>query len=134
MPKPCRTHRSTMEPSERHHWTVVEGSHGLVEACTLAIDAVSGDYIRLTRFLPGADSTAAPAKSHDYPEEIYIVSGSLYDVAFQRWLRAGDYASRPPFELHGGFRTDEGCLVLEVSFPSQGRRGADDMATRHPSD
>jgi hypothetical protein len=53
---------------------------------------------------------------------------------FQRWLRAGDYASRPPIELHGGFRIDEGCLVLEVSFPSQGQRGDEDMPTRHPSD
>jgi hypothetical protein len=32
---------------------------------------------------------------------------------------SGDYASRPPGEPHGPFRTDEGCLVLEISFPSQ---------------
>jgi len=33
--------------------------------------------------------------------------------------RMGDYASRPPGEAHGPFRTDEGCLVLEMSYPSQ---------------
>jgi hypothetical protein len=33
-----------------------------------------------------------------------------------RWLKAGDYASRPPGELHGPFKTDVGCVVLEVSF------------------
>lgn len=45
------------------------------------------------------------------------MEGSLYDVAFERWLMAGDYASRPAGETHGPFRTEEGCLVLEMSFP-----------------
>jgi hypothetical protein len=36
--------------------------------------------------------------------------------------RKGDYASRPPGEPHGPFRTNEGCLVLEVSFPSQANK------------
>jgi len=40
-------------------------------------------------------------------------------AAFDRWLDKGDYASRPPGEVHGPFRTDEGCLVLEISYPSQ---------------
>ena len=31
----------------------------------------------------------------------------------------GDYASRPPGEIHGSFKTDVGCLVLEISSPSQ---------------
>ncbi len=112
-----------MAPGERPPWQLVDGSNGLIEACTLAIEPASGDYTRLTRFMPGADTTASEPKSHAYPEEVYIVSGSLFDAAFQRWLHAGDYASRPPGELHGGFRTDEGCLVLEVSFPGQSRAG-----------
>jgi len=33
----------------------------------------------------------------------------------------GDYASRPPGELHGPFRTEDGCLVLEISYPSRSR-------------
>lgn len=27
-------------------------------------------------------------------------------------------ASRPPHEMHGPFRTETGCVVLEVSFPN----------------
>jgi hypothetical protein len=91
----------------------------MAEELTLAIDEQTGDYTRLTRFAPGADTSAFGSKSHDYPEEVFIVEGSLYDAAFDRWLYKGDYASRPPGEAHGPFRTDEGCLVLEMSYPSQ---------------
>jgi len=59
------------------------------------------------------------SKSHNYPEEIIMLEGRLYDAAFDCWLTTGDYASRPPGGVHGPFRTDEGCLVLEISFPSQ---------------
>lgn len=85
----------------------------------LSIDPVTGEYTRLTRFLPGADTSPFGGKAHAYPEEVFIVSGRLYDHAFGRWLKAGDYASRPPGELHGPFRTDQGCVVLEVSFPNR---------------
>ena len=50
---------------------------------------------------------------------MFIVERSLYDAAFYCWLHKGDYASRPPGEAHGPFRTDEGCLVLEISYASQ---------------
>jgi hypothetical protein len=53
------------------------------------------------------------------PEEIYINSGRLYDEAFGVWLEAGDYASRPPGEIHGPFICEKECLVMEVSFPGQ---------------
>ena len=86
---------------------------------TLSIDPETGEYTRLTRFLPSADTTPFGGKSHTYPEEVFIISGRLYDYAFDRWLTAGDYASRPPGEIHGPFRTDEGCVVLEVSFPNK---------------
>jgi hypothetical protein len=93
----------------------------MAEELTLSRDADTGEYTRLTRFAPGADTAAFGGKRHDYPEEVYIVSGRLWDEAFGLWLEAGHYASRPPGELHGPFRTDVGCLVLELSFP--GRRG-----------
>ncbi len=67
----------------------------------------------------GYDTTPFGPKSHRYPEEILIVKGRLYDEAFDKWLEVGDYASRPPGEIHGPFKTDVGCLVLEISSPSQ---------------
>ncbi len=47
------------------------------------------------------------------------MKGRLYDAAFKKWLISGDYASRPPGEVHGPFTTDGECIVLEISYPSQ---------------
>jgi hypothetical protein len=91
----------------------------MAEELTLSHDPVTGEYTRLTRFRPGADTAALGGKTHPYPEEVFIVSGRLYDAAFDLWLELGHYASRPPGELHGPFRTDDGCVVLEVSFPNR---------------
>jgi hypothetical protein len=74
---------------------------------------------------PGADTTPFGGKSHGYPEEVFIVSGRLYDQAFDLWLEAGHYASRPPGEVHGPFKTELGCIVLELSFPMRGAGNGD---------
>jgi len=100
-------------------WKPIDGMEGVAEELTLAIDEESGDYTRLTRFEPGADTSSFGPKSHNYPEEIMIIQGRLYDAAFDKWLEVGDYASRPPGEVHGPFKTVSGCVVLETSYPSQ---------------
>jgi hypothetical protein len=82
-------------------------------------DPISGDYTRLTRFKAGADTSMFGGKSHAYPEEVYIISGRLFDAAFDVWLEAGDYASRPSGEVHGPFICEQECVVLEISFPSK---------------
>ena len=119
MPKTTETYWNPLLESGAHRWEAIEGMEGVAEQVTLAIDHETGDYTRLTRFLPGADTSAFAPKSHDYPEEIMIIQGRLYDAAFDRWLETGDYASRPPGEVHGPFRTDAGCVVLEMSYPGQ---------------
>lgn len=98
-------------------WTPVPGLEAQAAFCTLSHCVETGEYTRLTRFVPGALTQTAAV--HDYPEEVFIVSGRLFDAAVQRWLEPGDYASRPPGEVHGPFQTDEGCVVLEVSFPKR---------------
>jgi len=119
MAKSTATYWNVLAPGSARQWETIAGTEGLVEQLTLSIDQASGDYTRLTRFKPGADTTPFGAKSHTYPEEILIIQGRLYDKAFERWLETGDYASRPPGELHGPFHTDVECLVLEISYPSQ---------------
>jgi hypothetical protein len=119
MPKTTVTYWNPFEPANQEKWSPVEGLEGIAEELTLSIDNKTGEYTRLTRFLPGADTTAFGGKSHDYPEEIFIVSGRLYDQAFDMWLETGYYASRPPGEVHGPFKTEEGCIVLEISFPNK---------------
>ena len=119
MTKSTTTYWNTLSEDGRGKWTPVKGLERMAEEVTLSHDPVTGEYTRLTRFLPGADTSAFGGKTHAYPEEVFIVSGRLYDAAFGLWLEAGHYASRPPEELHGPFRTDVGCVVLELSFPQR---------------
>lgn len=100
-------------------WEEIKGSDGNMFQVTIAEDPETGDYTRLTRFKDGYSTESFGAKSHGYPEEIFIVSGRLYDESFGVWLETGSYASRPPGELHGPFRADGDVIVLEVSYPSQ---------------
>ncbi len=119
MSKTTITYWNPLIPQNNDAWEPVAGLEGMAEQLTLSIDADTGEYTRLTRFFPGADTTPFGGKRHDYPEEIFIVSGRLYDGAFGLWLEAGHYASRPPGEPHGPFKTETGCVVLEVSFPNK---------------
>ncbi len=119
MPKSTVTYWNPLFPDNGGKWQPISGLEGMAEELTLSLDEETGEYTRLTRFHPGADTGAVGGKRHPYPEEIFIVSGRLYDEAFGVWLEPGHYASRPPGELHGPFRTDVGCVVLEVSFPDR---------------
>ena len=118
MSKSTNTYFNALLPENSKNWEVVKGTNGLVEYYTLSTDD-NGDYIRLTCFKAGADTASFGAISHLYPEEVFIVSGRMYDDSVKRWLESGDYASRPPKELHGPFKTDVECIVLEHSYPSK---------------
>ena len=122
MSKSTRTYWNPLHAGSRSEWTSVKGLEGVAEELTLSIDEATGEYTRLTRFFPGADTSAFGGKSHDYPEEVFVISGRLYDAAFDMWLETGHYASRPPGEVHGPFKTETGCTVLEISFPGRKTR------------
>jgi len=119
MAKTTVTYWNALDKSNNDKWEVIEDTDGQLEQLTLAIDEVTGDYTRLTKFKAEANTKSFGAKSHNYPEEIMIIKGRLYDKAFDKWLETGDYASRPPGELHGPFVAKEECIVLEMSYPSQ---------------
>jgi len=119
MVKTTVTYWNPLTARNGNKWEPIEGLEGIAEELTLSNDEETGEYTRLTRFLPGADKTPFGGKCHGYPEEVFIVSGRLYDQAFDMWLECGHYASRPPGEVHGPFKTDVGCVVLELSFPSK---------------
>lgn len=119
MAKSTITYWNALDESNNDKWEPIEGTDGKIEQITLAIDEESGDYTRLTRFKAGANTKELGSKSHDYPEEIMIIKGRLYDEAFSKWLEVGDYASRPPGEVHGSFIAKEECVVLEIAYPSQ---------------
>jgi len=117
--KSTRTYWNPLDSKNSHEWEAVEGSEGNLSELTIAEDLETGDYTRLTKFKGGYSTKSFGPKSHDYPEEIFVVSGRLYDEAFGIWLEAGYYASRPPGEVHGPFVADSDVVILEMSYPSQ---------------
>jgi len=119
MSKTTSTYWNPLAPENSSRWTPVKGLDSMAEELRLSVDPATGGYTRRTRFHPGAETTRFGGKSHEYPEEVFIVTGRLHDAAFDLWLEPGYYASRPPGEVHGPFRTDVGCLVLEVSLPNR---------------
>jgi hypothetical protein len=76
-----------------------------------------GFRTRHLRFAPGVYTTAPFV--HDYWEEVYLVSGDL-TVGNDEKGNGGKsfppntYACRPPGTLHGPFKSEMGCLLLEV--------------------
>ena len=121
MAKSTNSYFNALLPENADKWEVIDGTDALVEFYTLAVDG-NGDYTRLTRFKAGANTSAFGAISHLYPEEVMIISGRMYDASVKKWLETGDYASRPPHELHGPFKTDVECIVLEMSYPSHSHK------------
>ena len=117
--KSTRTYWYPLSDESSNEWKEVEGSDGHLLELTIAEDPETGDYTRLTKFKNGYSTEKFGAKSHDYPEEIFVVSGRLYDAAFDIWLTPGCYASRPPGEIHGPFKADGDVIILEMSYPSQ---------------
>ncbi len=86
-----------------------------------ALDEVNkrGSRTRLLRFAPGVYTTAPFV--HEYWEEVYQVSGDLIvgndangkgGTAF----KPNTYACRPPGAAHGPFKSEKGCVLLEVHY------------------
>ena len=117
--KSTKTYWNPLSIDNFSKWSEIEGSNGNLWQITIAEDENSGDYTRLTKFKNGYSSRDFGAQSHTYPEEIFVVSGRLYDEAWGIWLEPGYYASRPPGEVHGPFVADGDVVVLEMSYPSQ---------------
>jgi hypothetical protein len=117
--KSTRTYWNPLAAESLGEWQEIEGSEGNLYQLTLAVDAQTGDYTRLTKFKDGYSTEQFGVKSHTYPEEIFVVSGRLYDKAFDMWLEPGFYASRPPGEAHGPFVADGEVVIFEISHISQ---------------
>ena len=75
MPKTTITYWNPLTHDNSIQWKPIDGLQGMAEELTLSIDVETGEYTRLTRFHPGADTTRFGGKSHPYPEEVFIVSG-----------------------------------------------------------
>jgi hypothetical protein len=96
-----------------------EGIQQKILAGGLDEDAGRGTRTRLLRFAPGVFTTAPFV--HDYWEEVYLVSGDL-TVGNDPEGHGGEsfnpntYACRPPGAAHGPFKSEAGCVLLEIHY------------------
>ena len=98
----------------RAPWRVI-GNAGTEERI-LAEDGENGTVTRLLRFQPGADTSSAGTLTHEYWEEIYVISGDLTDLRLGERFEAGQYACRPPGMEHGPWSSENGALLFEVRY------------------
>ena len=95
------------------------GFYEKILAGTLDEKSGAGNRTRLLRIVPGAFSTEPFV--HEYWEEVFMLSGDLI-VGNDKEGRGGEkftgptYACRPPGVLHGPFKSDGGCVLLEQHY------------------
>jgi len=81
--------------------------------------ARQGSRTRLLRFQPGVFTTEPFV--HEHWEEVYLLSGDLIvgndaDGHGGEQFAANTYACRPPGAPHGPFKSEGGCLLLEIHY------------------
>ncbi|SEL85411.1 cupin domain-containing protein [Streptacidiphilus jiangxiensis] len=82
----------------------------------LSRDPADPDVLtRLVRWAPGF-STLEGVIRHEWAEEVYVLEGDLSDVTLDQTFGTGYFASRPPGMPHGPYRTEQGCVMLEVRY------------------
>ena len=78
-----------------------------------------GSRTRLLRFAPGVFTTEPFV--HDHWEEVYLITGDL-TVGNDANGEGGEsfapntYACRPPGAFHGPFKSERGCVLLEIHY------------------
>ncbi len=81
--------------------------------------AKRGSRTRLLRFDPGVFTTKPFV--HDYWEEVFLVTGDL-TVGNDDKGEGGEafppftYACRPPGAFHGPFKSENGCILMEIHY------------------
>ena len=95
-------------------WDEIPGTDGMIHEQIVSRDPDSGDYTRILEFKPGTRTTETLV--HDFWEEVYIISGTLYDLAKKEKYEAGFYACRPPGMIHGPYDIPEGCVTFEIRY------------------
>jgi len=85
----------------------------------LDVENKRGSQTRLLRFEGGVFTTKPFV--HDYWEEVFLVSGDL-TVGNDEKGEGGTnykpftYACRPPGAYHGPFKSENGCVLLEIHY------------------
>ena len=96
-----------------------EGIEQKILAGSLDEEHKQGSRTRLLRFAPGTFTTAPFI--HDHWEEVYLIDGDL-TVGNDANGDGGEsfapntYACRPPGAYHGPFKSERGCVLLEIHY------------------
>lgn len=96
-----------------------EGIKQKILSGALDEDARTGSRTRLLKFDPGVFTTTPFV--HTYWEEVFLVTGDL-TVGNNEKGEGGEsfkpftYACRPPGAFHGPFKSEAGCILLEVHY------------------
>ena len=85
-----------------------------VDEKVLALDEETGDMTRILRFAAGVGTKETI--THDFWEEVWILSGELMDLGKGQTFTSGMYACRPPGMVHGPYRVPRGCMTLELRY------------------
>jgi hypothetical protein len=88
--------------------------NGLSER-VLTGNPASGNYTRMLWFHPGV-VTSEGTLTHEFWEEVWIISGSIRDLRLEQDFSAGMYACRPPGMEHGPWASRDGCVTFEVRY------------------
>src|SRR5699024_9359084 len=75
-------------------------------------DLDTGDFVRVSEFAPGTDSSQEGIQSHDFWEEVYIIEGSIIDLTLGKEFSAGMVASRTPGMKHGNWKSHNGSKMF----------------------
>jgi hypothetical protein len=104
--------------SADHNWRACEGDvTGEIEEMILSVDIQTGDYTRLLRFLPDADTSRNGTLTHEVWEEVWIISGTIEDLRLGESFGAGQYACRPPGMEHGPWKAGpDGAMTFEIRY------------------
>lgn len=87
----------------------------------------TGSRTRHLRFDPGVYTTKPFV--HDYWEEVYLLSGDLTVGNDEQGnggtsFKPGTYACRPPGAYHGPFKSENGCMLLEIHYYDESAKPA----------
>ena len=117
-----RKEREFFDPlkDRKLRWRRVAGDDAGLEEIILSEDADTGDYTRLLRLPPGADTSSAGTLTHSFWEEVWILEGEIHDIRLGRTFTRGMYACRPPGMPHGPWKSPHGAMTIEMRYGSTG--------------
>ena len=118
-----KEHKEFFAVDLKNGWEAVPGYppgiHHKILAGSLDEAAKRGNRTRLLRI--GAGVLTTKPFVHEYWEEVYLISGDLI-VGNDENGHNGEqflpntYACRPPGAVHGPFKSQTGCILLETHY------------------